>query len=134
MNKVLWEKVVEGKVKSIAVKDESFELVLDDGYKVTFSTNHDQDCCEHVYGDFSIAQYHESKLVNENLTKIEVKAIDGMGFLLCFSFKWGITEKIFIACHNEQNGYYSSELDLEIDDNGTKTTININEFVEDCIN
>lgn len=130
MNKLLWEKTVDKKVDSMSVVDEAMTLILDDGSKLIFSTYHNQDCCESVYGDFSIVKYHETELVGQHLSKVEVKSVTDMGFLLCFSFNYKAT-KIFIPCYNYQNGYYSSDLNLLVDDNGTQTTIDISDCVED---
>lgn len=134
MNKILWSKDYErSKITDLAVKDESVTITFEDG-TITFSTYHNQDCCEIVYGDFSIVQYHKEKLVGNSITKIEVKAIEDMGFLLCFTTYYYSTEKIFIPCYNNQNGYYSDELVLLIEDRGVKTEVDISDYVEDNIN
>lgn len=132
MNKLLWEKVFDKKIDSMKVEDESVTLFFEGAEGVTFSTYHSQDCCESVYGDFSIVKYHETELVGQHLSKVEVKSVEGMGFLLCFSFGYKAT-KIFIPCYNYQNGYYSSSLELTVEDNGVKTTIDISGCVEDHI-
>lgn len=133
MNKLLWEKVFGKKIVSMTVEEESVTFCFEGDEKITFSTYHSQDCCESVYGDFSIVKYHESELVGKDLSKIEVKSVEGMGFLLCFNFGWNRAVKIFIPCYNYQNGYYSSSLELLINDNGTQTEINIDGCVEDHI-
>jgi hypothetical protein len=133
MNKLLWEKVVGKKIELMKVEDESVTLAFEGAESITFSTYHYRDCCESVYGDFSIVKYHESELIGKDLSKIEVKSVEGMGFLICFTFKWNHAVKIFIPCYNYQNGYYSSNLDLQVDDNGVKTTVDISGCVEDHI-
>lgn len=134
MNKILWTKdYTENKITDLTVKYESVTIYFEEG-DVTFNTYHQQDCCEEVYGDFSIVQYHKEKLVGKILVKIEVKAIEGMGFLLCFTFDWEVTEKIFIPCYNSQNGYYSDDLSLIISEGSSKIEINISDLVEDYIN
>lgn len=132
MNKLLWEKSVGMKIDSIKVGDENITLNLEGGEKLEFSTYHSQECCESVYGDFSVCKYHEKELIGKHLSNVKVKKVEDMGFLLCFDFGYEAS-KIFIACYNFQNGYYSSNLELTVNDNGTKTTVDISDCVEDHI-
>lgn len=134
MNKILWTKDYEKtEIKDLVVKDESVTILFD-GSSITFSTYHDQDCCEHVYGDFSIAAHHKERLVGKKLQKIHIKAVENMGFLLCFSSYYDEAEKIFIPCYNHQNGYYSSNLKLTVTEGTTSTEIDVSDLVEDHIN
>lgn len=133
MNKLLWDKVFDKKIDSMKVEGESLTLLFEGADVITFSTYHRLDCCESVYGDFSIVKYHEKELVGQHLSKVEVKTVDGMGFLLCFSFFNHKATKIFIPCYNYQNGYYSSNLELTVEDNGVETTIDISDCVEDIL-
>lgn len=133
MNKILWIKDYgEKKITDLIVQDESVTIAFEEG-SITFSTYHSQECCEEVYGDFSIVKYHKERLVGKSLVKIEVKAIEDMGFLLCFNFVWEVTEKIFIPCYNSQNGYYSDELSLIISYENNETKIDISDLTEDNI-
>lgn len=129
MNKLLWSKDLNDGIESIQVGEESITILLEDDKKLTFSTYHQQDCCENVYGDFSIAKYHESELVGKTLSRVEVKSVKGMGFLLCFNVSLA-SSKIFIPCYNYQNGYYSSDLELVINDNGVKIEVDITDCTE----
>lgn len=134
MNTLLWSKnFTDSKVTDLEAREESLTVQIGDS-TITFKTHHDQDCCEKVYGDFSIAQYHKEHIVNKDLKKIEIKAVEDMGFLICFYFDWETAEKIFIPCYNSQNGYYSDELSLIIIDGEIQTEIDISNFVEDDIN
>ena len=133
MNKLIWEKFVGAKIDSLEFGDESVCLNLEGDEKLEFSTYHSQDCCESVYGDFSICKYHEKELVGKHLSSVKVKKVEEMGFLLCFDFGYESC-KIFIPCYNYQNGYYSDNLELTVDDSGTKVTVDISDCVEDHIN
>ena len=44
-----------------------------------------------------------------------------------------IGEKFFIPCYNEQNGYYSSNLELILHKGKAKETIDVSEYVKDEI-
>lgn len=129
-----WSTSTSGvEIQSMTVEGEGVQLDFADGTKLIFATHHDQDCCEHVYGDFSVMKYHEKELVGKTLREVQVKRVEGMGFLLCFNSGWDENTKVFIACYNYQNGYYSSDLELTIDDNGTKITVDVSDCVEDHI-
>lgn len=73
---------------------------------------HEQDCCECVYADwkavehrdfYSWEQYHSIK----EFIQREMELVKGYGFRL---------GRNFIPCYNEQNGYYSDELELVLFD------------------
>lgn len=91
-------------MKIVAVNDKSIRF--DNGKSITY--DHDQDCCEFNYADFnqldSIAKaydFHEP-LVFEK--------VDGYGF------RFGNNGAMFfVPCYSEQNGYYSSDLDIYYD-------------------
>ena len=140
INKELYTKEYDSKIiTGLNIDREHLTFKFEED-EITFSSYHDQDCCEDVYADFSVIKYHEEELIGKKLQKIVVKGVDDMGFLLCFYFNvssYGIseTEKIFIPCHNEQNGYYSDELSLKIKHGHGElhSEINISNFVEDRI-
>ena len=58
-------------------------IVFDNGNVISF--HHEQDCCEYTYADFSI------------LNPCVIKS----------NGHW-----IFIPCYSEQNGWYTSEIDI----------------------
>lgn len=113
-------------------------IIFDNDYKL--ETFHDQDCCEEVYADFSVLQTYNvsnitGKTINireidfeENLNKL-VKGIEGQGFNLISK----IGENFFVPCYNEQNGYYSSNLELILRKNKNTETLDITDFIEDRI-
>ena len=92
------------------VTDEA--IIFDNGNTITY--DHDQDCCEHNYADFSVL--NESNVnynfdFNENLL---FKFVDDAGFMFGSgdedypeNIHW-----IFIPCYSEQNGYYTNEIDI----------------------
>lgn len=97
-------------------------IYFDNDNYITFK--HEQDCCETNYADFrstvtpdNVYYYHD---FDENLFFTKV---DGMGFV------FGDKEaKIFVPCYSEQNGYYSSDIDIFY----YKKVLNLEaEFVDD---
>lgn len=106
-------------------------ILFDNGEKL--SSVHDDDCCEQVFADFKNMQVmgeREKNYVNadeldffENILD-SIVPIDGLGFYLVT--KQGIC--ILVSCYNVQNGYYSSELELEY----KGETRNISSCVPDC--
>ena len=94
-------------MKIKTVTDEA--IIFDNGNKITY--DHDQDCCEWNYADFSILNPNVINYdydFNENL---EFKAVDGQGFCFGAEEHW-----IFIPCYSEQNGYYSDDIDIYYND------------------
>ena len=58
-----------------------------------------------------------------------VEGLLGTGFIII-----SITgEKFLIPCYNEQNGYYSSDLELILDKGKIQEIMDISEFVKDDI-
>lgn len=79
-------------------------ITFDNGNQITF--DHSQDCCEYNYADFSILNpnnvYYDHDF-NEDLT-FKTKE---EGFVFGEKGAW-----IFIPCYSEQNGYYTTEIDI----------------------
>jgi len=78
---------------------------FNNGNSITFS--HDQDCCEDNYADFSVLTNGTVNIdydFNENLI---FKKVDGGGFLF-----GNEGHMIFVPCYSEQNGYYTSNIDI----------------------
>lgn len=66
---------------------------------------HEQDCCENVYADFSNLDSDIKSYDFKGTIKIE-KAKNG--------FKFGDSRRwFFVPCYNVQNGYYSDNLTIE---------------------
>ena len=133
-NKEIYSTEVNKKVKEVIVEDECVSMVTEDGI-IKISTDHSQDCCENVYGDFKIVNFHIQNILENQLEKIVIKQVQGMGFLICLEFeRWPVSDdKIFIPCYNYQNGYYSSSLSLVVNKYGVETRVDISDLVEDHI-
>jgi len=101
---------------SISLSDEI--LIISE---VSFSWSHEQECCENVFADFSNAlEFKEQIKKLGKITQIEVKNVEEMGFIIFVSNGDGLREGILINCYNQQNGYYSSNLDITIYNKGNK--------------
>lgn len=80
-------------------------IMFDNGNTISFA--HEQDCCEWNYADFS--QIDED-LVDYDYDfdeKLEFEKIDESGFRFGSNGHW-----LFVPCYSEQNGYYSSDLEI----------------------
>lgn len=102
--------------------------------EININCEHQQDCCENVYADFDDFKYHVDEITGKEVKEIIFKGVDGIGFLICFYFDYDVSEKVFIPCHNSQNGYYSSNLSLVVTRNKVVKKIDISDLVEDNIN
>lgn len=89
-------------MKIIEVKDDYIRF--DNGSEITF--DHNQDCCEHNYADFK--QIEKQALDTTFDEELIFEAVEGSGFR--FGSKG--SHMFFIPCYSDQNGYYSSELDI----------------------
>lgn len=133
MNKEIYKKEIDSKkVNDITITDNSIEIIFDDEV-VKIGAYHEQDCCEHVYADFSVMKYHRD-IIGAKVRDITIKSIEEMGFLICFCVGYDEYVKVFIACYNSQNGYYSSNLELIIENGEVSTKIDISDAAEDLIN
>lgn len=87
------------------IKLEENLIKFDDG--TTITADHSQDCCEYNYADCErvddIAKYTDFDTAN-----LEFEAVEGSGFR--FGNKPG--KMFFVPCYSEQNGYYSSDVDI----------------------
>lgn len=129
--KTIFEKEIKGIISDFNNTDESLSFKVGEE-TVSISTEHRQDCCEHVYGDFSVTK-HLKSIEGKGLQKLEIKPVEDIGFLLVLQFVYDNSEKIFVPCYNYQNGYYSSSLSLSVKIGETKTEIDISNLVEDHI-
>lgn len=85
------------------VTDET--IVFDNGNVISF--DHDQDCCENNYADFSILNPCVVNYDYDFKEKLKFRAINELGFNFGSDGHW-----IFIPCYSEQNGYYTSEINI----------------------
>jgi hypothetical protein len=133
-NTKLYEISLEGIISNIKlVEDEKVEINYGDNINILVETYHEQDCCENVYADFSIMKNFIEQLKDEYVSKLIIKGVKDMGFLLCFERQLEDDIKIFIPCYNSQNGYYSSDLSLKLKCGEVTTEIDISSYVEDKI-
>lgn len=70
---------------------------------------HCADCCEYNYADFSHLDTEAKSYVFRGPLSFE--AVDGAGFRFGDSRR-----KFFVPCYSEQNGYYSSDVDIYLND------------------
>lgn len=131
-SKEILREAINSKIKSITSDDNDINIEFEKESMV-ISYDHDQDCCENVYADFSSVKYHIEKLIDKNVKEIVFKGIEEIGFLICFYFDWEDSEKIFVPCYNSQNGYYSDKLALIVKRGEIKKEIDITAFKEDNI-
>lgn len=113
------------------------ELEIKDGKLVisgfTFEDYHGQDCCENVWADLGKAIHHKEQVeALDEITKIEIKNVEEMGFIIFLYGRNDFREGILINCYNEQNGYYSSDLSLIISD-GDKKIVELDIEKEDQV-
>jgi hypothetical protein len=90
------------------VTDEA--IIFDNNSKITF--DHEQDCCEWNYADFSVLTPNTINYdydFDEN--KIEFRYVDELGFVFGEEHHW-----IFIPCYSEQNGYYTTYIQIFFND------------------
>lgn len=129
----LFRQSIDSVIKDFTINAfESITLSYGDSV-MTIGTYHDQDCCESVYGDFEQAKYIIEKVKDKKIINIVIKGIEDMGFLIIFEKEYDENVKVFIPCYNSQNGYYSSDLKLVIQNNLVKSEVDISNFVEQNI-
>ena len=88
-------------MKIIKVNDEA--IIFDNGNEITFE--HSADCCEWNYADFK--QLDDIARATDFDPKLEFEMVEGSGF------RFGNKNKMFfVPCYSEQNGYYSSDLEI----------------------
>jgi len=125
-------------IKDIKENGDDLMITFEDDTFLNLESSHDQDCCENVYADFSVIKYYKKQIIKDDwcgtkdIVSLDIKFVEDMGMLLVFRGKYSDV-KVFIACYNEQNGYYSSELTLTINNNGNKEVVDISRCVEDYI-
>jgi hypothetical protein len=100
-------------------------LIFDNG--ATISHYHSQDCCEHVYADW--ASLKDQSLEDVEFNDFIIEKVAGSGFRIVAANK----NAYFVPCYNEQNGYYSSALELIIGFKGNTKQVDISDCVEDHI-
>jgi hypothetical protein len=122
---------LKSKIIDFKLEDAGVVIKTEDGKEITISDEHDQECCENVYADFSVLELYAKDIIGKTVEHLIVKGVEDVGFLLCFYDDSDSLAKALICCYNSQNGYYSSALTLVLEKEGVKTLVDISEFVED---
>ena len=98
------------KCRLLKIEDE--RIIFEGGHCLSF--DHEQDCCENNYADFSVFEDYVGKFF-VNADKVQIRFVDGSGFLLegfmddlICSYQW----PIFVPCYSEQNGYYTTDISI----------------------
>ena len=87
-------------------------IIFDNGNSITFS--HEQECCEWNYADFSILDERNVNYdFDENLI---FEFVDEAGFMFGSEDVLHYMHRIFIPCYSEQNGYYTTDIDIYYND------------------
>ena len=87
------------------IKIEEDLIEFSDGTRIT--CDHDQDCCECNYADCN--QLDDlARAYDFDTSNLKFEAIEGSGF----RFGDHPQRMFFVPCYSEQNGYYSSDIDV----------------------
>ena len=88
------------------------------------SDYHEQECCEQVYAEwdgFLNREYHAKDAIAcdeapKEFSRMDIYCVEDAGILIHFAVdgEQGTVNKVFVPCHDIQNGYYSSDLRLDI--------------------
>lgn len=111
-------------------------VINDDGIVFTsqnlnleISHNHDRECCEMVYADWSVLDLYK---IDEEYNRLCIVGIEGIGFMLILIFNnFRQEKKVLIPCYNYKNGWYSDKLDLYVKSGDRSVKIDITDFKED---
>ena len=85
------------------------KIIFDNGS--TISYDHCPDCCEYNWADFSVLNENVVNYDYDFPTKLKFKAVNEAGFKFGCAGHW-----IFIPCYSDQNGYYSTDIDIYFND------------------
>lgn len=95
----------------------SDHILFSDGSEIT--DFHHADCCEDNYADYE--QLDDIARQTKFTLPLSFEAIEGAGF----RFGNKPSKMFFVPCYSEQNGYYSSDINIYL--NGKKVL-----YIEDC--
>lgn len=84
------------------------KIIFSNGNEIRY--DHEQDCCEHNYADFDIIE-HDIYIDYDFSENLEFVFVDHLGFVFGSD-----GHKIFVPCYSEQNGYYTTEIDIYYND------------------
>jgi len=94
-----------GEIEITEINDEY--ILFSNGSKISY--DHDQDCCEWNYADFE--QLDDIARKTKFTLPLQFEGVEGSGFR--FGNEPG--KMFFVPCYSEQNGYYTSELNIYLD-------------------
>jgi len=83
-------------------------IIFDNDKEISFE--HEADCCEYNYADFPQVIENNSDILDYDFENnlIFEKCDDG--------FRFGDSRRMyFVPCYSEQNGYYSTDVDIYYD-------------------
>lgn len=83
-------------------------IIFDNNSKITY--DHERDCCEYNWADFSVLNKNTIN-IDYDFPKIKFKAVNELGFKFGVPGHW-----IFVPCYSDQNGYYSTDIDIYFND------------------
>lgn len=110
------EVIFDRQVTIVKIEEESIEL--SDGTNIY--SFHDQDCCEHHWADFSVLEVNPDH--KNPFDKLDFKGVEGLGFLM---------NGMLVNGYGDNNGYYSSNLDLVVTDGNTVYEWDISDYQEE---
>jgi len=93
--------------RAIITKAEENRLEFSDGTIIT--ADHCQDCCECNYAKFDDLDDIAMNTVFD-MNKLEIEVVEGSGIRIGNK----PSKMFFVPCYSDQNGYYSSDLDIYI--------------------
>ena len=83
-------------------------LYFSDGSKI--GDQHSQSWCEYVYADWKSVETEIH--TRDGITGMVFAGVEGSGMRIATLYENGTVEMAFLPCYNEQNGYYSDNLEL----------------------
>lgn len=84
-------------------------IVFDNDKDISFE--HEADCCEYNYADFP-------QVIENNSDILDYDFEENLKFEKCdYGFRFGDSKRMFfVPCYSEQNGFYSTDIDIFYDD------------------
>ena len=85
-------------------------ITFDNGNYITYY--HCQDCCERNYADFESLTPNNVNYDFDFEEDLEFAFVDGVGFMFGSDDDYGNMHWILIPCYSEQNGYYTTTINI----------------------
>lgn len=80
-------------------------ITFDNGNYIIY--DHKSYCCERNYADFDYLQDEVGIMTYDFPEELEFEIVNGYGFRFGSDYR-----KFFVPCYSEQNGYYSSDINI----------------------